>query len=138
MIAIACCQSTGYVEYVTIYYIFYTKSYISCIGIILAYLYFPLYNKLFLLWYYVLFTNYAWLGTIYVITILRLSPSCLLRALFSKSKTYLFGASSLVQSHASAYRRSLAVSSTIISYICLCGHFGGVSELQTSLDVSDL
>ena len=23
-------------------------------------------------------------------------------------------------------------------YICLCGHFGGVSEIQTSLDVSDL
>ena len=22
--------------------------------------------------------------------------------------------------------------------ICLCGHFGGVSEIQTSLDVSDL
>ena len=42
------------------------------------------------------------------------------------------------QSHASAYRRSLAVSSTIISYICLCGHLGGVSEIQTSLDVSDL
>ena len=23
-------------------------------------------------------------------------------------------------------------------FICLCGHFGGVSEIQTSLDVSDL
>ena len=23
-------------------------------------------------------------------------------------------------------------------YICLCCHFGGVSEIQTSLDVSDL
>ena len=46
--------------------------------------------------------------------------------------------SSLGQSHASAYRRSLAVSSTIISYICLCGHLGCVSEIQTSLDVLDL
>ena len=32
--------------------------------------------------------------------------------------------SSLGQSHASAHHRSLAVSSTIISYICLCGHLG--------------
>ena len=32
--------------------------------------------------------------------------------------------SSLGQSHASAFRRSLAVSSTIISNICLCGHLG--------------
>ena len=32
------------------------------------------------------------------------------------------------------YRRSLAVWGTI----CLSGHFGGVSEIQNSLDVSDL
>ena len=30
------------------------------------------------------------------------------------------------------------VSRTIISYICLSGHLGGVSEIQTSLDVSGL
>ena len=39
----------------------------------------------------------------------------------------------LLQSHKSAYRRSLAVSSTIISYICLCDHLEVVSEIQTSL-----
>ena len=38
--------------------------------------------------------------------------------------------SSLGQSHANAYRRSLAVWSTIISSICLRGHLGGVSETQ--------
>ena len=47
-------------------------------------------------------------------------------------------ASFLGRSHASDHRRSLAVSSTILSYICLCGHLGCVSEIQTSLDVSDL
>ena len=46
--------------------------------------------------------------------------------------------SSLGQAHTSAYRKSLAVASTIISYICLCGQLGGVSKIQTSLDVSDL
>ena len=46
--------------------------------------------------------------------------------------------SSLGQSHVSAYRRSLAVSSTTISYSCQCDHLGGVSEIQTSLNVSDL
>ena len=48
--------------------------------------------------------------------------------------------SSLGQSHASAYRRSLAVSSTTISYsayVVILGG-GGVSEIQISLDVSDL
>ena len=46
--------------------------------------------------------------------------------------------SPLGQSHLSAYCRSLAVSSTIISYICPCGHLGGLSDIQTSLDVLDL
>ena len=41
----------------------------------------------------------------------------------------LLSSSSLCQSHESAYRRSLAVSSTIISYISLCDHL----EVQTSI-----
>ena len=38
--------------------------------------------------------------------------------------------SSLGQSHASAYRMSLAVSSSMISYICLRGHLGSVSRIK--------
>ena len=44
--------------------------------------------------------------------------------------------SSLGQSHASATTGAWPY--RIEYYICLCGHLGGVSEVQTSLDVSDL
>ena len=44
--------------------------------------------------------------------------------------------SSLGQSHASATTGAWPY--RIEYYICLCGHLGGVSEVQTSSDVSDL